>query len=101
MKCNMGVIDRYIRTSIGMAFLVYAGFTLNPVLLIPIAIVGYTVSTKWCLLYQMMGINTGCHLSGEYRRGRNVIAEGLLTSLSFLLLLLIIYFIASYISLSL
>jgi len=99
MKCNMGTMDRYIRASMGIAFAIYAAMTLKPIFAIPVLIIAYTVSTRWCLLYQMMGINTGCHLEEKDTKGtRNNIIEGLSISLVFLLLLLIIYLIVRYIN---
>ena len=101
MKCNMGTTDRYIRATAGIMFAIYAGMKLDPIIAIPSIIIAYTVVTRWCLLYHMMGINTGCHQveGNSVKSGRNNIFEGLSVSLLFLLVLLIIYLIIRYINL--
>ena len=99
MKCNMGIVDRYIRSTMGIALAIYAAITLSPIFAIPVVIIVYTVSTRWCILYQLMGINTGCHLDENDTKGtRNNIIEGLALSAVLLLLLLIIYLIVRYVN---
>ena len=99
MKCNMGTVDRYIRSTIGIALAIYAVMTLNPIAAIPVIIIVYTVSTRWCILYQLMGINTGCHLNENDTKGtRNNIIEGLALSAVLLLVLLIVYLIVRYVN---
>ena len=60
MGCNIGKIDRIIRMVIGVALLLLA-FQLQSILL---GIVGLVVLVtgviKFCLLYKLLGINTGC-----------------------------------------
>jgi hypothetical protein len=60
MDCNIGKIDRIIRLVIGVALLLLA-FQLQSILL---GIVGLVVLVtgviKFCLLYKLLGINTGC-----------------------------------------
>ncbi len=60
MDCNIGKIDRIIRLVIGVALLLLA-FQLQNILL---GIVGLVVLVtgviKFCLLYKLLGINTGC-----------------------------------------
>lgn len=60
MDCNIGKIDRIIRLVIGVALLLLA-FQLQNILL---GIVGLVVLVtgimKFCLLYKLFGINTGC-----------------------------------------
>ena len=60
MGCNIGKIDRIIRMVIGVALLLLA-FQLQNILL---GIVGLVVLVtgviKFCLLYKLLGINTGC-----------------------------------------
>ena len=97
MECNMGTTDRYIRTAMGIAFTIFAAMTLKPIMLVPVLIIAYTVSTRWCFLYHLMGINTGCHHTTA-RKGRNNIIEGLSLSLLLLLMLLLIYLIVRYIN---
>lgn len=96
---NMGTLDRTIRTLIGVLLTIYAAISLNPILAIPISIITYTVATRWCLMYQFIGINTGCHIDAQQKKGRNNILEGLALSASLLLILLLIYLIVKYINL--
>jgi hypothetical protein len=60
MDCNIGKIDRILRLVIGVALLLLA-FQLQNILL---GIVGLVVLVtgviKFCLLYKLLGINTGC-----------------------------------------
>ncbi|MEJ2438028.1 MAG: DUF2892 domain-containing protein [Sulfurovaceae bacterium] len=60
MGCNIGKIDRIIRLVIGVALLLLA-LQLQSILL---GIVGLVVLVtgviKFCLLYKLLGINTGC-----------------------------------------
>jgi hypothetical protein len=60
MDCNIGKIDRIIRLVIGVALLLLA-LQLQSILL---GIVGLVVLVtgviKFCLLYKLLGINTGC-----------------------------------------
>ena len=100
MKCNMGTIDRYIRTTAGVLLLIYAVINFDIFIVIPIMIIGYTVSTRWCILYHFLGINTGCHLKDDtsQKGTRNNIVEGLAISLALLLILLTVYLIVIYAS---
>ena len=97
MKCNMGKVDRIIRSTAGIIFIAYALYTFDPIWIIPIVIITYTVATRWCILYQMLGINTGCHLEEtSVKKGRGNILEGLSVSMVLLLSLFIIYLIIRY-----
>lgn len=95
---NMGKLDRIIRSIIGLILTIYAAMEYNPILAIPIAIITYTVATRWCFMYQMFGLNTGCHINPNKKTGRNNIVEGLAMSAVLLLILLLIYFIVKYIN---
>jgi len=99
MTPNMGTLDRYIRGILGLMLTIYAAIALNPILAIPIAIITYTVATRWCFMYQMFGINTGCHINPNKKTGRNNMFEGLAMSAALLLILLLVYFIVKYINL--
>ena len=73
---NMGTTDRYIRGIVGLILTVYAAISLNPIIAIPVAIITYTVATRWCFMYQLVGLNTGCHIkpsskkrTQQYHRG--------------------------------
>lgn len=97
----MGTIDRYIRATAGAALAIYAVINFNIFIAIPIIIIAYTVATRWCILYQFLGINTGCNreTDGSQKGTRNNIIEGLSISLVLFLLLLIIYLIIRYLNL--
>ena len=94
----MGKIDRYIRTAIGIGIALYALINFEFIIALPSIVIAYTVATRWCILYHLLGINTGCHLEegNTAKIGRNNIIEGLFTSFVFFLLLLIIYLILKY-----
>jgi len=96
----MGTTDRYIRATIGIAIGIYAAISFNPIVAIPVVIIAYTVTTRWCILYHFLGINTGCQQTegNTVKSGRNNIIEGLAISLVLLLLLLVVYFIIQYIN---
>ena len=99
IKRNMGSTDRLIRSMMAIALSIYAFMTLNPIFAIPISLIAFTVSTRWCVLYQIMGINTGCHLDNNATKGtRNNLKEGLALSAALLLILGIAYLIIRYIN---
>ncbi len=60
MDCNIGKIDRIIRIVIGVALLLLAFQLQNILLGIVGLIVLVTGVIKFCLLYKLLGINTGC-----------------------------------------
>lgn len=97
MQCNMGTIDRIIRIIVGIGFVVYSVHYLNPMMALPSIVIAYTVGTRWCLFYHLMGINTGCHLDKERKYVRTSITEGISISLVFFLLSVIIYLTLKYI----
>ena len=101
LKRNMENTDRLIRSVMAIALSIYAFMTLNPIFAIPITLIAFTVSTRWCILYQYMGINTGCSLDDNDTKGkRNNISEGLALSAALLLILGIVYLIIKYINLA-
>jgi hypothetical protein len=60
MDCNIGKIDRILRLVIGVALLLLA-FQLQNILLGIIGLVVLVTGViKFCLLYKLLGINTGC-----------------------------------------
>ena len=99
MKCNMGTTDRYIRATIGVVFAIYAVMYFSPIIAIPSIVIAYTVATRWCILYQLLGINTGCHLDEKNgsKGTRGSIVEGISISTVVFLIALIIYLIIQYI----
>jgi hypothetical protein len=60
MNCNIGKIDRIIRLVIGAVLLLLA-FELQSIALSIIGVIILTTGfIKFCLLYKLLGINTGC-----------------------------------------
>lgn len=60
MGCNIGKIDRIIRLIIGVALLLLA-LQLQSILLGIVGLVMLVTGViKFCLLYKLLGINTGC-----------------------------------------
>jgi hypothetical protein len=97
---NMGTIDRLIRISMGISLATYAIMSFTPIIIIPIIIIMFTVTTKWCFMYQMFGLNTGCHINPKEKKGRNNVTEGLALSVALLIILMLIYLITKYIMLN-
>ncbi|MBN2768006.1 MAG: DUF2892 domain-containing protein [Campylobacterales bacterium] len=60
MECNIGKIDRIIRVVIGVALIILAFLLSNVLVGIVGVIVLATGIIKFCLLYKLLGINTGC-----------------------------------------
>ena len=60
MKCNIGKIDRIIRTIIGVALLVWGIMNNNIIADVVGGVLLLTVIIGWCPPYALFGINTGC-----------------------------------------
>jgi len=60
MQCNTGTVDRIVRIIFGLLLLAYAiaewNFIIGVISLIPIG----TALLKFCPLYKVIGLNTGC-----------------------------------------
>ncbi|MFT7878805.1 MAG: DUF2892 domain-containing protein [Sulfurimonas sp.] len=65
MKCNMGKIDRIIRTVLGIGLLAWG--LMNSCIIADIVGVALliTVAIGWCPPYALLGINTGCKVKQE------------------------------------
>lgn len=57
MKCNVGKTDKTIRWVIAVLGLVL-GFAYNPWFYLLTVVGAFTASTGFCLLYELLGINT-------------------------------------------
>lgn len=60
MKCNIGKIDRIIRTIIGLALLGWGIMNNNIIADVVGGVLLLTVVIGWCPPYALLGINTGC-----------------------------------------
>ena len=60
MKCNIGKIDRIIRTIIGVALLGWGIMNNNIIADVVGGVLLLTVIIGWCPPYALFGINTGC-----------------------------------------
>ena len=60
MTCNIGKIDRIIRTIIGVALLGWGIMNSNIIADIVAIVLLLTVIIGWCPPYSLFGINTGC-----------------------------------------
>lgn len=101
MKCNIGTIDRIIRRLIGISFAIFAAMKLDSIMAIPSIIIVYTVITRYCPAYYLIGINTGCNKkSNKSKHARESILEGIASSAIIFLLVLIIYLVIKYIILT-
>jgi len=93
MVCNMGETDRKIRIAIGVVFSILALMNLNIFLALPLILIIYTVSLRWCFLYHFLDINT----NPVYKHvSKGNIIEGLALSSAMLLLGALIYLIIEF-----
>ncbi|GIT98361.1 DUF2892 domain-containing protein [Sulfurovum sp. TSL1] len=65
MKCNIGKIDRIIRTIIGVALLVWGIMNNNIIADVVGGVLLLTVIIGWCPPYALLGINTGCKTKND------------------------------------
>ena len=65
MKCNMGKIDRAIRTFLGIVLLGWG--LMNSCIIADIVgvILLFTAAIGWCPLYVPLGLNSGCETQKE------------------------------------
>lgn len=96
MKCNVGKLDRFIRASIGLGLGAYALVEFNIVAAIVSLILLFTAVTRWCIPYQLIGINTGCDLK-KHRSITGSLIEGMAVSLVVYLIVLLVYLIWKYV----
>jgi len=60
MTCNIGKTDRIIRAIVGVAVLVWVIMSGDIIADVVGGILLVTALIKWCPLYALFGINTGC-----------------------------------------
>ena len=99
MKCNVGKLDRFIRGITGVSLGFHAMMHLNIVSLIVSAVLLFTATTRWCIPYQFLGINTGCNLHNPYKSVRESLVEGIAVSVVLYILVLLVYLVYRYIKL--
>jgi uncharacterized membrane protein HdeD (DUF308 family) len=57
-KKNIGLIDRIVRITIGVALIIYSYFQMSLLALFFGIFSIYEGLNSWCILYQLIGINT-------------------------------------------
>jgi len=60
MQCNIGTEDRVIRAIISMVLIVLGISTKNLFMLILGVFTLFTAISGWCMMYAILGMNTGC-----------------------------------------
>ena len=60
MKCNVGKIDRLMRTIISLVLILWGLNASNLVMIIVGVSLLFTAISGWCIVYSILKLNTGC-----------------------------------------